>query len=145
MWKTIGTLVFLSVLSVMDIKEKKVNMAFLAAGIFAMCAIWLWGMYRTGADCGEILLRGALGTVPGVFLLAIARLTGKAGYADGFVTAALGMDQGYLGGMAMLCISLFYLAVCSIVLLLGRRVEGNTRMPYLPFLTAAYLSILLLE
>lgn len=145
MWRTAGILVYLSVLSVMDIKEKKVNVLFLTAGAFAICVIWLWGMCLTDADWREILLRGAFGMVPGIFLLAIARLTGKAGYADGIVVTALGVEQGYLGGVVILCISLLYLSVCSVALLLCRRVKGNTRMPYLPFLTAAYLSILLLE
>ncbi|MCM1044774.1 MAG: hypothetical protein NC417_04625 [Candidatus Gastranaerophilales bacterium] len=145
MWRTVGILAYLSILSVMDIKEKKVNVLFLITGVFAICVIWLWGMCLTDADWKEILLSGALGLIPGIFLLAIARLTGKAGYADGMVVAVLGMEQGYLGGVVLLCISLLYLSVCSIALLLCRRVKGNTRMPYLPFLTAAYLSILWLE
>lgn len=144
MWKAAGVFFYLLVLSIMDVREKKVNGALLIAGMLAAGLLVIWEMVQGERGWGEVMLKALLGMMPGAFLLAVARVTGKAGYADGMVLAALGICQGYLTGAAVLCISLLYLSLCSAVLLLCKRVKGNTKMPYLPFLTAAYVSIQLL-
>lgn len=139
MWKVIGVLIYLLALSIMDIRERKISIAWLAAGAVAVCGVLLLEKIAFGTDGEELMVRSLLGVIPGIFLLAVARLTGKAGYGDGLVLILLGIGFGYLFCVVLLCLSLFLLSLCSVVLLLCRRVNGNTPMPYLPFLTAAYV------
>ena len=138
MWKAVGVLIYLSVLSFMDIRERKVSVAWLAAGAALVCGFLMYEGLAVGTDARELMVRSLLGALPGLFMLAVARLTQKAGYADGLVLILVGIGYGYLPSVVLLCLSLFLLSLCSVVLLLCRRVRGNTRMPYLPFLTAAY-------
>lgn len=139
MWKTVGGLIYLSVLSFMDIRERKIRVAWLAAGAIAICGLLLHEGAMVGTDGRELMTRSLLGAIPGTFMLAVARLTGKAGYGDGIVLLLLGAGYGYLYSIVTLCLSLFLLSLCSVVLLMCRRVRRNTQMPYLPFLTAAYV------
>lgn len=139
MWKMVGVLIYLSALSFMDIRERKVSVAWLAAGAIAVCGFFLYEGTVVGTDGRELITGSLLGTIPGIFMLVVARLTGKAGYGDGLVLILLGISYGYLCSIVILCLSLFLLSLCSVVLLLCRRVKGSTQMPYLPFLTAAYV------
>lgn len=142
MWREAGVLLYLTALSLMDIRERKIRIVWLAAGVVVIGGFFVWEGVSGPTDAGEWLVKGLLGTLPGLFLLAVARITGKAGYGDGLVMIVLGVGFGYLVSVVLLCVSLFLLSLCSIALLLCRRVRGNTRMPYLPFLTAAYLCAL---
>lgn len=141
MWKMVGVLIYLSMLSFMDIRERKISVAWLAAGAIAVCGFLLHEGMVVGTDGRELITGSLLGAIPGIFMLAVARLTGKAGYGDGLVLILLGIEYGYLCCIMILSLSLFLLSLCSAVLLLCRRVKGSTQMPYLPFLTAAYVCV----
>lgn len=141
MWKVIGILIYLLVLSFMDVRERKIGVAWVAAGAAAVSCILLYEGLTTEKTWSALLCGSLLGAIPGLFMLAVARLTGKAGYGDGLVLILLGACCGYLRGMMFLCLSLFLLSLGSVVLLFCGRVRGNTQMPYLPFLTLAYACI----
>ncbi|MCI7814718.1 MAG: prepilin peptidase [Lachnospiraceae bacterium] len=84
--------------------------------------------------------------VTSVGVLIICRLTRQSlGYGDGMmwsVTALyLGMEKN-----TEVWITAFFLACSfSVVALLARKVRGDTRVPFLPFLTAAHGILLFLE
>lgn len=126
---------YLLILSYYDFREKKVPCVLLGAG--GMIII-LW----TGAEClwtekeWSDVIRGML---PGGALLMVAFLTKKAGCADGIVLLFIGVFEGFKSGILLLCSSLFLLALCSVILLLLRRVAINSRIPYLPFVCITYL------
>ncbi len=138
MWKTILVFVYLLVLSIYDVRERKVPLVLLAAG---GCAAVLGGICSglTGAVSWLQLL---LGVLPGVFLLAVAWITRKAGYADGIVLLLLGVLEGYQQGVVLLCVSLLLLSCVVMLLLLLRKVGRNTEMPYIPFLAGTYFLLL---
>lgn len=138
MWKAGKILIlfmYLIFLSFYDFREKKVPCVLLAAGgmVIIVCA---------GAEClwssreWTDIIRGML---PGGGLMTVAFLTKKAGMADGIVLMFIGVFEGFRSVMLLLCGSLFLLALCAGILLLLRRVEVNTRIPYLPFVCSAYL------
>ena len=80
-----------------------------------------------------------LGLIPGLCLLIVAWATKKAGYADGIVLAVVGAFEGFRGCMLIFSISLITLSVCCAVLLLLKRVQRNSILPYIPFLCTGYL------
>ena len=71
----------------------------------------------------------------------IALVTKKAGYGDGIVMLFLGILSG--GGVSLMLAvaSLFFTAVFSLIMLGLRKVRKDTRIPFLPFLAAAWLVV----
>ncbi len=129
--------IWLMTVSIMDIRSRKISIwLLLSGGILVL------------ATCGNQFAAGSLalydilgGMVPGLLLLAIAFVTKKAGYGDGMVLVLVGMVVGGGKSFVIFGVSLFLISVFSIILLLFRKVRRNSTIPYLPFLTAAWLLI----
>ncbi|MBO4981161.1 MAG: hypothetical protein J6C84_04610 [Lachnospiraceae bacterium] len=140
MWKEIIGLLYVAVLGAMDIREKKVPVWLLILGAMETIMVRLAEGFMDGwqKNTGSILW----GMLPGLFLLAMAYLTKKAGYGDGVVLCLLGIRCGYRFCLAIFCMSLLLLSLTCMVLLLLKRVRRNTRIPYLPFLTVVYAGYL---
>jgi Flp pilus assembly protein protease CpaA len=132
-------LLYLVVLSVFDGREKKVPIVLLCGGTAIAAAVNLYICIRDAADWKMGVMTAFMGMLPGCFLLLVARVTGKAGYGDGIALLGVGLLTGYGTCLLLLCFSLLCMSVCSIVLLLTRKAEKNTTLPYLPFLAAVYL------
>lgn len=138
MWKTAIVLLYLLILGIMDIREKKVPAVLLVLGILLALTVGAGERMGSGVGWGRAVHELLLGMMPGGFLLAAAYVTGKAGLGDGLVLIALGIIHGYLAGIILFCVSLFLLFLFSIGLLLLKKANGSTCIPYLPFLAAAY-------
>ena len=129
--------IWLMTVSIMDIRSRKISIwLLLSGGILVL------------ATCGNQFAAGSLalydilgGMVPGLLLLAIAFVTKKAGYGDGMVLVLVGMVVGGGKSFVIFGVSLFLISVFSIILLLFRKVRRNSTIPYLPFLSAAWLLI----
>lgn len=141
MWKEAMAAVWLVPMSVVDIRKRKVPVWMLVLG-----ALGTAGMLLYEGISGE--LNGwqvCRGMIPGVILLAAAFVSGKAGLADGIIVMLLGSFMGYEGCMAAVLGGLFLLSLFSGVLLALRRVKRNTKIPFVPFLTAGWLIAAVLE
>lgn len=135
MWHIPVFAVWLFAISILDIKCRKVPVWLLAVGgVFALPALCLSGGSRE-------LFQALRGMLPGILLLAAAFFTGKAGYGDGIVLLALGAVSKGRGAL-LLGISLIFMSMASVVLLALRKVDRDTKIPYLPFLTAAWLLVM---
>ena len=133
MWIMLLTTVWLLCISIMDLRKCNVPVWMLVpGGLLAVTAI----VCRQGAYMD--MLKGLL---PGIFLLITAFVTRKAGYCDGIVMLFLGILSDVGEGLLILGISLVLAAAVSLVLLVLRKAGKNTRIPFLPFLTAAWLII----
>lgn len=142
MWKKTVAALYLVILGAMDIKEKKVPVWLLVLGMLGAVAVSLSEGFGDGTNwqgnLGGMLVEKLIGMLPGFFLLIMAYLTGKAGYGDGIVLLLSGILHGYRFTMALLCGSLLLVFLVCVLLLLFRKVGRDTRIPYLPFLAAAY-------
>ena len=127
-------LLFFVILSVFDCREKQVPVLLLGAGAVAASVLLICKVIS-----GQQVWHQILGVLPGVFLLVVAFVTKKAGYADGVVIAIAGVVLGYKEVAFLFCISLLLISLASVVLLLFRKVNGQTQIPYLPFLTTAFV------
>ncbi|MCI8530156.1 MAG: hypothetical protein HFH82_13560 [Lachnospiraceae bacterium] len=129
--------IWLMTVSIMDIRSRKISIWLLLSGgilVLATCG----NQFAAGSLALYDILRGM---VPGLLLLAIAFVTKKAGYGDGMVLVLVGMVVGGGKSFVIFGVSLFLISVFSIILLLFRKVRRNSTIPYLPFLTAAWLLI----
>lgn len=125
---------FLIMLSICDIREKKVPVIFLTAGVFA-AIIYEVTMVIGGAN----LKASLLGAVPGIAVIVAAFIKDWIGKADGIVLAALGLVTDYRSILSIISISIVLMALLSMLLLLLHKIKKNSELPYIPFVTAAYL------
>ena len=130
----ISLLLYLSILSIYDCREKKVPTVLLYLGI----AVAVFLSAAEGITERQIVYQ-FIGWLPGIFLILAAFATKKAGYADGIVLGIAGAVLGYQRAVILFCVSLLLLSVVSVLLLFLHKVSGKTRIPYLPFLTTAFL------
>lgn len=127
------TMVWLFGISVMDIRRRNVPVWMLApggilAGIRLVC--------RQDVT-GDMLMA----MFPGIILLVVALVTKKAGYGDGIVLLFLGILSGGGESLMLAAAGLFFAAVFSLIMLGLRKVRKDTRIPFLPFLAAAWLVV----
>ena len=127
--------IWLLIVSIMDIRSRRVSIwILLPGGILALTAFV--NQFVTRDLAYYDMLRGM---IPGVLLLIIAFITKKAGYGDGIVLLFIGMVEGSRKTFMVFGVSLFFISIFSIILLMFRKAQRNSTIPYLPFLTAAWL------
>lgn len=137
-------LIYMMSLSFFDLRERKVSAIAVLAGTivtFTYTAFCLICADFAKEEFGRVLL----GAVPGTLLSAVAITTKKAGIADGIILMLLGMLTDYRRGIWIFCFSIMVMAIISIILLVFHRIKKNSELPYLPFLTIAFLASLLWE
>lgn len=126
-------LAFLIINAIADIRKKEISLCsvfcFFVAGI-----VW---MFRDG-DYDWLL--GCLGLLPGLVLSAVSLLTGGAiGFGDGLLVAITGLYLGVQAAMGTLLWGLLLCALCGICLLIFRRGNKKTALPFAPFLLIGFL------
>ena len=136
MWevtKAAGLIVFLILCAIQDIKEKQlsVRMLVLFGGLFFTWSFLFDTMPYEQRICGLL---------PGVAALFLAFLTKEQiGYGDAVCLLILGavMTGGVILRAALA--GLLLASACSIALLIGKKANRRTTLPFLPFLTAGVL------
>ena len=130
---------YLIILGLVDFMKRKVPVLLLLGGGI-LCA----GLAVNQCVQGEMLWQECVvGMIPGVMLLVVAGITKKAGYGDGIVLMQMGIYLGWEKVFVLFCFSLLLLSGSCMVLLLLRKVNKNTRMPYISFLAITYLAVML--
>lgn len=122
-------LIFIVICAVIDIRKKEIPVIVLA--LFGGCALFytmIWGE-RTWVEILYSLM-------PGFFLLLLGLCTRESiGYGDGLAVMPVGMLIGWKGCIAAVVGGFLFSAVFSLILLVGRKAKGKSRIPFLPFLT----------
>ncbi len=118
-------LLFLAVLAVQDIKEKKV--AIYKLFISAAMAVVYW-FFKGEASWQELLC----GVIPGIMLLLLSVVTKEnIGYGDGLTVIVLGLWTGIWFTFYVLCVGLMLSGFCAAVYLIKKKRET---IPLIPFL-----------
>lgn len=128
---------YLVIVSVYDYRGKSVPGIFLLLGgvVFG-----IWTFYKVALGETQVLPL-FLGMLPGTLLLLMAWITKKAGYADGILLILLGTYVGYQKTVIIVCFSLVIMAILSCILLMLHKVQKQSKLPYLPAVTLAFLMV----
>lgn len=126
-------LILLVIFTVSDLKTRTIWWP-LAAGTAAMGVLihfLLPGLPAAG---------GLTGLLPGGILLLISKVCGEAvGRGDCYVVGALGALTGAKNVTELLFTALLFSAVWGILLMLQKKADRKTPLPFMPFLLAAQL------
>ena len=139
MLRDLITAIWLSIMSVCDIKKKRVPILLLCAGAVLAGGVF---MYRVIGGEGDIPGLGKA-LLPGILFLILAKTTEKAGSADGMILMMLGLLEGYRSCLYICLSSLILSALFCGILLMLRRVKRNTKIPFVPFIMLGWVTILL--
>ena len=134
MLKMIGLGVWLTAMSVCDIRKKSVPVWLFWVGAAMAGAMFLWESREEGLQIWSLVKA----LLPGAMLL-LAAAAGKAGCADGLILMALGIAEGYPRSLFVCMIGLALAALMSGILLLAKKVRRTTKIPFVPFLEAGWL------
>ena len=129
--------IWLICISVMDIRSRRVPIWILLLGGGVALTVLADQLVGGAMEYFEVFT----GILPGMVLLLIAFTTKKAGYGDGVVLLLVGMASGGSKSLWIFCISLFLISIYCVILLFCHKVKRNSEIPYLPFLTIAWLLI----
>ncbi len=124
---------YLGILSVYDIKTRKVPRWLLGMGMVA--AIFLKCVYRSSS-----IALVSMGIGIGVVFCIISKITDETlGMGDSYLITILGV---FVGGWDLLCIlayAFLFAASYSVLVLVMKRFNKNIQIPFIPFLMAAYV------
>lgn len=131
-------LLYLLVLSWMDIRSRKLSLWLLLAGVPVSV---ISGIFA--ADIPAVILTAG-GTV-GILFLIISRSTGEAfGYGDSILILVMGSFLGFWNILSVLTAAFLLAAVFSAVMMAAKGFTRKSAFPFVPFLTAAYLGGILI-
>ena len=135
--ETISAVGILTVGSLFDLKSRKVPVKLLAvgmaAGIFFLCSrVWS----STGTDNFIQIVGESVGCfVPGLLLLLLTFITEKkVGIGDGIMLLLIGGMEGAGVVWAVFCLALFVQSLAAAVLLICKKANRKTALPFIPFM-----------
>ena len=139
MFFRIAVILMLILLSVSDLKSHTIPVLPVLVFAAVMAAVHL-----TAGDLPAV--RIFTGMLPGLFLLAVSLASRSSiGTGDGIAVAACGAAIGFSSELASLTAALVLCCAYSIVLLIRKKAGRKDTLPFLPFLTAGHILILITE
>lgn len=130
--------VWLCVVSILDIRSRRVPVWMLAAGGSAAVLSLVLQCGMDGRECIDVIKA----LLPGFLLLTVAFLTKKAGYGDGIAMLCVGAVLESGRSLLLFGVSLFLISIWSIGLIILRKAGRDEGIPYLPFLTGAWFLVM---
>lgn len=130
--------VFLLIEGIRDLQKHKVSMiTVMIAGILGVIFQFVIIQENGLKIIGGILI--------GIVLLLLAKMTReKIGYGDGWIFVVTGIYLGFHSNMYLLLLSLFLASLVSICLLVFKKVNKKTELPFVPFILPGYLLLLVI-
>ncbi|MBR6383250.1 MAG: prepilin peptidase [Lachnospiraceae bacterium] len=132
-------LIVLVIEAVTDFKKKEVNIIFpvlLAAAATVM--------FFFTKDIS--LINAIIGTGEGLLLILISLLTkGEIGMGDGILLAACGLMLGGRDNLIMFFFACLSSAVVSALIMLIKKADKKTKIPFVPFMIPGFLIMVLLS
>lgn len=137
-WCQIIFAVYLLILSVMDIRWKKIHILFLGSGF-----LFIPAGYLCGSRIPWMLL--AAGGAAGLLFVFLSRATGESlGYGDSILITAAGGFIGFWNLMYLLVTAFSLAALFSIAMMSLKKFTRKSSFPFIPFLSAAYIGGMLI-
>ncbi len=121
-------------MAVKDIKYKKIN------GYICLVMIMVSFLIRVKIkqDANFTIL---LDLIPGVLMYVLSKLSPKSiGEGDALVLIFIGSVVGYMKEMEFLIISVFLAGLIALILFVLKKVDRDTKLPFVPFLSVGVLA-----
>ncbi len=142
MWRIVkvtGIFAFLILCSLQDIKEQKLSVKMLLlSGALFMISSHLFDQISYG--------QRVAGMLPGMLAFVLAFMTKEQiGYGDAACLTVLGNVVSVEILFGAIAGGLFLLSICSIILLVRKKADRKTTLPFVPFLTAGMIGQMIMQ
>ena len=133
--KIIG--IILLVAGYMDIKTKRVSILMLvilgATGVLSL-------FYKENM----VLIDTIGGVMIGISMIGISMISREQiGMGDGIVMTIIGMVTGFRNGLLILCMASLFMAVISVFILILKKGNKKTRLPFIPAIFLGYMTAII--
>lgn len=120
-------IIFIIICTVFDLKKKTIPVLIIAiSGMLSFGFLFI-------EETDWYLVMYSL--IPGAVLLMLSLCTKESiGYGDGFIVLILGLLLGITKCVTVVFIGFFVFAIFALFLLLIKKVNGKSKLPYVPFL-----------
>lgn len=127
----------MAVLAVLDFYKRRISVILLAGLTIFTVAVKI-------AEGGHPVFWIA-GTIPGILFLIIGCITREGvGYGDGWIITLLGIMTGLWDAVCICFVAIFGMAVVSMIGMTVFRWNRKKRIPFVPFLAAGYMGVMLI-
>lgn len=137
--QSVGTILMLAVGSIWDIRDRQIPVKLLIIDIIAGAILMIINRKINWPDEWYLYMVGILIGI--VILLAGYFSNGCIGMADGIMLAVIGGILGYQEMLFLLMNAVMAAAVCSIILIVLRKGNRKTAIPFFPFMLLGYLLV----
>lgn len=135
--ETVCTVIFLLINAREDLKKHEISPV--ATAVFA------FGSVLAGLHSGKSVWETGGAMLIGVMILAFSLVTkGAVGMGDGWIILALGTALPAMELLGTLMLAALCCAGCAGILLVFKKMNRNTEIPFVPFVLAGYLGGMLL-
>jgi leader peptidase (prepilin peptidase)/N-methyltransferase len=133
----IGSIIYLGILSVLDIRTRKIPVWLLAAG--GIVSITL-SIYQTEIPIILVLAGG----ITGVVFLGVSKITREAiGYGDSLCILIIGVYVGIWNLIGVLSLSFLLSGLCAVLVLIFKNFDRKAGYPFIPFLFISHLLLMI--
>lgn len=128
-----GIAIILAVLSWVDVKKREFSSVFLW---IMTAAAWLYAVFTRRTDIWELF--GVM--LFGGGMVCMGRVTNYGiGEGDGMLAGILCLFLGLRKGILVMWLSVILCGICGMALILMKRAGRKTKLPLVPFMTAAQM------
>ena len=143
---TILMFLYLSLISVSDIRSRKIPGVLLKIGLlFSFLSVSARIISGPSSEPVVRVMTALLGAVPGLVLIILAGYSDKIGRGDGMVLLIIGITESCTFSMILMSAACIMLAIFSGVLMAFHKVGPRTKMPFIPFVALTYLVLKIYE
>jgi len=134
LWQWLILMAVLLPMAIKDIKYKKIN------GYICLVMIMVSFLIRIKVK-QETDFTILLDLIPGVLMYVLSKLSPKSiGEGDALVLIFIGSVVGYQKELEFLIISVFMAGLIALILFVLKKVDKDTRLPFVPFLSMGVLA-----
>lgn len=129
-----GMGMILLILAIQDLRSKKVSTL--------ICLLTIALIFIALLIYKDSMVSSLLGMGFGFIILGVSRITGgKIGLGDGMILTFTGLGLGFWRNVEMFAMALFMAAIVSIVLLVLKKVNRHSSLPFVPFILLSYILV----
>lgn len=126
----------LLITAIQDIRTKTISLWLIVMGMIIVLVYTIYLRVNFLIPIGGILV--------GVLVVIISIATkGKIGMGDGLILMVTGINLGFWRNLEMFLYSLCIAAIISIILLIFKKVKKKDSLPFVPFILAGYILIVI--
>lgn len=134
--------IFLLLCAASDLRSKTLPVSLLLAVGVPAAGFDLFCLAGGKVSASEL----SLACMPGVFLLLVHLAAGKqVGAGDGLAMLVCGLLLGWENCLWLLTAALLLCGAAGAVLMLARKAEKSTKIPFLPFVLVSFLGVLCVQ